>query len=493
MGAMTGLTALAEEIEEGTEEIIPETTVAIKYKNVSYEGALKLVYYVESANLAEGDTVKLVVTDKAPEELVIDENTAIFAPAGKLTVGEGDEAAVYDAFITDEIAYQYLRQSASAIAVVLNADGEIVAQSAPLTYSVFDYCMDRFEADITDEQKNLYISLLDLGASIQKALCADDAAIAATGGPIDAYYGVKFNTVVGGEVVASAKQYYTAADVNKAQTAKVEKFFISGNKTILFNDVTFETPALKGALNGYDINYTVLADYGFTDISCSYEGEVKLAGFQVGKAPAFDGMTFPSARATAPGAGDKDDDGDGIPDGRYFVALSEKVTDAAGNETENVFIRYTDENDTGSSTFNWKTSAQAGKTTYIISFDFRWQYADNRRDGSSEVVYYNDIGSMTNNYLGSFTCAGYGSPLVMNGVSMKTGDWHNIEYRYVLDDATGKYYIYVYIDGTLALDVFATKEALCDEICFSWEPRYGNASGAGDICFDLDNLYFIAK
>ena len=158
-----------------------------------------------------------------------------------------------------------------------------------------------------------------------------------------------------------------------------------------------------------------------------------------------------------------------------------------------MFVRYTDENDVGSSTFNWKTSAQAGKTTYIISFDFRWQYADNRRDGSSEVVYYNDIGSMTNNYLGSFTCAGYGSPLVMNGVTMKTGDWHNIEYRYVLDDATGKYYIYVYIDGTLALDVFAAKEALCDEICFSWEPRYGNASGAGDICFDLDNLYFIAK
>lgn len=477
----------AEEELPPAEEVVPTPTVSIKYKNIAYEGAVKLVFYVESADLAAGQTVKLALSD-APIDTADLSGATVYLPKGKITVGQGDEAVAYDAFATDEIAPAKLRASVYAVALVVDAEGAIVAESAALEYSVFQYCMDRYALNPTTEQQNLYQALLDFGASVQTVLGYTDETIDEVGGWANAYFGVKVNTVIDDAVIDTNNYYFTADEIGDVKTIGITKFYNSASGVARFSSVTADR-GFNVVANPSSIDVTVKGKVGFCSCNLLYTGGGTVSSFVVGKTPTFSGMTFPgTAQAAAP---TNDADGNGIPDGRYSIAVSEIVKDAGGNDVENVFVRFVDDNDVNSSPFSWSVSPVAGKTTYILEFDFRWNYANTLRDNSPQVLYYNDIGAMDNNALASFECTSDGTQLKMNGTTMKSGEWHNVQYVYTLND-NGRYDISVYIDGQLGTLADGKTSIEDDEICVRWEPRYGNATGSNNQSFDYANIFFVA-
>lgn len=483
MGAMTSLVAFADEVvdetPEGEEETpAPEATVSIAYKNVAYEAATKLVYYVESANLPEGASLKLIIFDEEPTEIVIDEETVLRSAFGKLAVS----GVEYDAFASDEIDYPNLRKSLYAVAVALDAENNIVAQSDVLAYSVFDYCMDRFEKDPTDDQKNLYKTLLDFGAAVQ-AINYNDDNIDEVGGWANAYYGVKVENLDGENVISTTKYYYTPKDIGKQSTITADKFSPKGNGFAYFDSAAFSNPMLRGTVSGYDITYTVLAELGFNTVSCKYDGQVAYAAdFAIGKKPVFDGMNFCGNPAAAYPAADAD--GDGIKDGRYFIAEE---------EDGNTYLRYYDNNDSGSTNWSFTKELEEGKTEYLIEFAFRWQGSKNYRgDGSHDVIYNNGVGNKVDNSgkrvgnLGMFTSSSDGKSLSMHGKSLQFNEWYTISYHFVANETDGDFDIYVSINGEKVLTTDGPG------IGFIWEPRYGS-NGHNDIIFDVDNLCFYGK
>ena len=272
MGAMTSLAAFADEVVDGEEEI-PETTVSIAYKNVAYEAATKLVFYVESANLPEGAYVSLAIFDDVEGETA--EGT-LYSSFGKLSV----EGVEYDAFASDEIDYKNLRKNFYVMAVVIDADDNVIAQSDVLTYSVFDYCMDRFEKTPTADQKALYKALLDFGASVQ-AITYDDSNIDEVGGWADAYYGVKVENVIGEDSYGYKKYYFSARDfaAGNKQTIIVDSFLTNGTKKEgVFASATGDK-IMQVSNENNAVSFNLMMNVGFSNIQCSYIKAVATTAF----------------------------------------------------------------------------------------------------------------------------------------------------------------------------------------------------------------------
>ena len=206
-------------------------SVSIAFKNLSYKSAVKLVYYVDAKNVSDTQSVKLLVWDEKPASVTLDGAT-VKSAAGK--IGE------YDAFVSDGIAPAYMRDDIYCAAVVLDESGDIVAQSALLEYSVFDYCMDRIDKYPDEPKTAFYKALLDFGAAVQDYLMSKDE-IEAVGGYLDAYYGVKFDSKLDGEPIvgaASEKVYLRAEDLASGLKVTADKYKLVSGATVRFNGFT---------------------------------------------------------------------------------------------------------------------------------------------------------------------------------------------------------------------------------------------------------------
>ena len=274
VGAMTCLAAAAEETPEG--EPAPATTVSIAYKNVAYDAASKLVFYVESANVPEGASVKVVTFDEEPTSADDFSDPVVLSSFGKLAVG----GVEYDAFATDEIDYKNLRKAIYAVAVVLDADYNVVAYSNPIAYSVFDYCMDRFEKGATEDQAALYKALLDLGAAVQ-SLNYDDNNIDEVGGWANAYYGVKVESFIGEDSYGCDKYYFSERDraAGNKQTINVNPFLVNGSKKEgVFASATGDQ-ILQVSVQNTAVSFNLRGNVGFSNIQCSYIKAVASTAF----------------------------------------------------------------------------------------------------------------------------------------------------------------------------------------------------------------------
>lgn len=206
-------------------------SVSIAFKNLSYKSAVKLVYYVDAKNLSATQSVKLLLWDEKPASISLDGAT-VKSAAGK--IGE------YDAFVSDGIAPAYMRDDIYCAAVVLDESGAIAAQSAILEYSVFDYCMDRIDKYPDEPKTAFYKALLDFGAAVQDYLMSKDE-IEAAGGYLDAYYGVKFDSKLDGELIAGAaseKVYLRAEDLASGLKVTADKYKLVSGATVRFNGFT---------------------------------------------------------------------------------------------------------------------------------------------------------------------------------------------------------------------------------------------------------------
>lgn len=157
IGAVVGISVVANESEG--------TTVAIKGANIAYEGAVQVVYYVDAQNLADGDVVKLVITNAEGEEITSKTNYVDYV--------KGD--VTYKAFFSDGIAPKNLRQNVYAKAIVVDSEGAVKAATEVVAYSPYTYAMNRFGQSATPAQTELYKALLNYGAAVQAVLDPETA------------------------------------------------------------------------------------------------------------------------------------------------------------------------------------------------------------------------------------------------------------------------------------------------------------------------------
>ena len=291
VGAMIGfgITSSADE----------EPTVSVAGKNMSYTGAVQVMYYIKTTGTVDMDNVRLLVSNDefsvTTEDNVadLDANISVKVCRGTLTPETGSLAgASYGIFYSDGIAPVELRQAINAVPVIVDAEGNITyVGAASNNYSPYQYAMNRFSAGSTDIQRTLYKALLDYGASVQAVLLKTDEEVAKVGGWADAYYNVKVDTYVDGVLTAEG----TAAPCRAAATINADSSLDSSKLFIGFTN---------GA--GYNYIYDEGKNVAITSMTCSSLKDpgtytvVKNYSTKHGTTQSFD--TFAQSNVTLSGA-----------------------------------------------------------------------------------------------------------------------------------------------------------------------------------------------
>ena len=240
IGAAVGITVSAEQ---------NPPTVSIAGQNISYEGAVKVAYYIPAAGL-EGYTVKVLsrVSETFTYEktvgqtLTYSEDVVVSEATDKVTI----EGVEYLIGYSEGIAPKKLRDNVYSVAIVVDDTDTIVAVSKNKKYSVYQYAMNRFKVDAsvetTTEQYALYTALLNYGGAVQDVLGYN----AVAGSYADEYIvvnqktytdGAEANTsfAIRGTTLENPVEYkYEAA---RWQQADAEKE-IAENKSVIFTGFT---------------------------------------------------------------------------------------------------------------------------------------------------------------------------------------------------------------------------------------------------------------
>ena len=254
-----------------------ETTVSIYKRIISYEGAIKIAYAVDAENLAEGDEIKIAFTfneEKGAPEGKLDATD--FAYVNGVTKNYEVDGNTYPTVFSNGFAPANLTKTVYAIPLVVNASGEVVASGEKVEFSVFRYCTERFSADPTDDQIELYTSLLDYGAAVQEALLASGAYEQSEldkYGWADAYYVAKITNKIDGAVDSVSYERFRESEItlNPAKSYK-DKMFAG------FEDANGEALAMYGtektasSWNYYDVTLPI----GETAFTYNYKTAGKL-------------------------------------------------------------------------------------------------------------------------------------------------------------------------------------------------------------------------
>ena len=134
----------------------------IEYKNLAYEGAVQVVYYVNTGDVAEGNTVKLATWMAADKSDLVMKDAEAFTKF----VGETE----YTIFASEGIAPKMMRDTVYAQTVLFDAEGNELDRGEVVEYSVYTYVSNRLNKGATADQRALYHALVDYGASVQKVL-----------------------------------------------------------------------------------------------------------------------------------------------------------------------------------------------------------------------------------------------------------------------------------------------------------------------------------
>ena len=182
IGAVIGIGVSAE-----TAEATP--AVRIAGQNIAYEGAVQVLYLVETKNDA-GYTPKLLISDKAfevdgtiPEGVTVKE-CPTDAEGNPLTVQANGKT--YFALFSNGIGPKNMRVAIYATPVLVAEDGSVVA-GKQVVYSPWQYSINRFDKNPTEAQMALYTAMLDYAGAVQDVTMTEEEVLAA-GGWADAYY-----------------------------------------------------------------------------------------------------------------------------------------------------------------------------------------------------------------------------------------------------------------------------------------------------------------
>ena len=248
-----------------------DPAIEITSKNVSYEGAVKTVYIVETEN-ADGYTVKVNFYDTDPAN----GGEALYSKGigNTVTLGEVE----YDVVFSNGFAPNQLRNSIFAVPTLVDANGAVVATGATVEYSPYTYAMNRFSQNPTADQLALYTALLDYGAAVQRVLNTPDE-VKALGGYADEYYEIDAKYTLAHDM--STKYKLKAGTFSKASIdagkiiagdtydvygfaawANAEGDIISlGNQQLTSNDVAPGKNTLLALYGRYDTVNTKASDF----------------------------------------------------------------------------------------------------------------------------------------------------------------------------------------------------------------------------------------
>jgi hypothetical protein len=152
-------------------------TVAVSEVNLSYEGAIRLLYTFDTENLAAGQTVKAVFSANADTKVADGKFDASAYDYVGTAFNMNGETAVYSGGISPTV----MTAPIYVIPVVTDSADNVVAVGEKVCFSIYDYCMARLGGEYTPEQYLLYLATLNFGGSIQKGQTALGADAPANG------------------------------------------------------------------------------------------------------------------------------------------------------------------------------------------------------------------------------------------------------------------------------------------------------------------------
>ena len=478
-------------ISVSAEENAP--TVTIKYKNLSYEGAVKVLYAVEATNVPEGAKVQMAFFENMPASVTDTPAYVKDAHSEDITIGD----ASYKAFFSNGVAPKNMRKNIYAVPVI-TLDGEIIASGDPVEYSIYTYAINMFSRTPTVEQKALYTALLDYGASVQELLLGTpdytEADLLAAGGYANAYCGLQVNTVLDRVITeVGAVNYYRPGEV-----------------ATLTADVNY-----NGAL------FTGFADAVTLDLIGSFNTEVPFAQDAVGikvinknyytaKTETYDNTTVATGYGATNylvGVASANSIVNVNPEGDPNYALLH--THASGAGTGSISFAYFQD---GGEAYIFETDVMftgTDATAILDNWLMRWGFVSSGTNGKADAAgyaYCNYFCSTTGDD-GHFTggTAGYNAlndaktesaPYYKNA-ALTVNEWHRVRFELIpkgmLD---GKYVITqnVYIDGNLAYSVsLGSTVNLHDIYTFNIAARASSAAGAWQMYLDNTVAYTVVS
>ena len=277
----------------------------IKRVNISYDGAVRIVYDV-ALNDADAKPV-LLVWDGVEGEKTAANATYVVDDYGVYQYAEDYAGSKFDGvyFMSRGFAPKDMRKPISAAVAVSDGNGGYIYNEKEVaTLSIFDYVMKRFEkATATPDQKALYTSLLNYGGAVQAVIYEGsikngdsvEVATAKAGlkyGYVDAYVGIRYYEaamVKGVETTSDATVEYYRAGANvkiEAPTTYMGRFF-AGYYDADGNAIADATPSRY-----LNVERT---EPGMIDVVASYE---RITGVTASFASDIDEMTLSIDQST---------------------------------------------------------------------------------------------------------------------------------------------------------------------------------------------------
>ena len=478
IGAVIGISVSAEDTAPA---------VSIKFKNIAYEGAVKVLYAVEAQNLPEGAKVQMYFYDAEPT----DESAPAYIKDEysdeELIIGD----ATYKAFFSDGIAPKNLRKPLWAVPVIVDGD-TVIAEGEAVAYSVYNYGINMFEKAPTADQKALYTALLDYGASVQKLLLGtsdyseEDLAIA--GGYANEYCGVKVATTV---------------DNVMALGGELLGYYAPGTAIDLSADLYYEGAMFTGFI---DENYESIGNYAYTataytsepGVSCfykTYRSDISVNDYTKGYIHASQTYVYTSNV--------------GKTNNYYGNTTYNSIVNYGTEEAPNYALKHTHDDAVASGTvqFPFLTTGKA----YIFESDFCFggvtgaATADNWQ-GRIGFVSNATTGRSSEKNFTAYTMmyAKDGQDMTIEGATLPVGEWVRFRFEFIpLEYFNGAYRgtFRIYKNGELVTEkAMSTDVDNRDCLRFEFGTRASGSAGAWNMMLDntvcytvIDNTYSEGK
>ena len=461
IGAVIGITASADNAP----------TVAIKYKNLAYEGAVQVLYAVEAENVPAGAKVQMYFYDEEPTEksefYVKDEYTE-----NELTIG----GKTYHAFFSKGIAPKNMRKSIYAVPVIVEGDA-VIAKGECVEYSIYNYAINMFNKSPAADQKALYTALLNYGASVQKVLLGSESypesEFALVGGYANEYCGVKVSTVVDNVIV---------------EEGEFLGYFAPETLVDLTADLYYEGAMFTGFTN---TAREIVGDYAYA--TTAYTSEPGIAGFY---------RTYKSDFSS-------NDYTKGYISGSYNAYVSStgytnnynvgktaynKIVNYGTEEEPNYALQHTHTDGVESGSINY-VFGTVGKA-YVFETDLCFggvtgaTSSDNWQGRIGFVSDATNGRSSEKNYTGyTFMYAKDGEAMTIEGATLPVGEWVRFRFEYVaLGFYRGSYHhiMRIYKNGELVKSIEGSTD-VDNSDCLKFQIGTRTSGNAGGWSMMIDN------
>ena len=449
IGAAIGISVSAAEADP---------TVSIEFKNLAYEGAVKVIYAVDAQNVPEGAKVQMAFFDSMPAS--VDETPKYLKDEYEETIEIGGKT--YKAFFSNGIAPKDMRKNIYAVPVI-TMDGEVIALGDPVEYSIYTYAINMFAKSPAEDQKELYSALLDYGASVQQVLLDSGdytaAELEACGGYADQYCGIKIDTVSDGALAEAGTVTYYRPGEKISYTADLYKDGAS------FTGFFANDTAMIG-------DFGTKADFFTSEpgVSRYYARYTTLERDAMDKTGIFGAHNYTGGSAT------------------YVTTVAE----SAENANNVLNIAHPAGVNSGTLQFAYYTSAKA----YIFETDIKWAGSTVDRASDNWIMRwgFQSTGSKSLSNADAYVACNYlsaklDSPLYFTGgsagyktetpanpqLTIPKDEWHRVRIEYVPIEKTGDLYYgiqRVYLDGILAEEkVWSSKGDNSDILTFNVTSR----------------------